>query len=297
MKAAMEMAGSGRVGQGLLRLVRKLERQAALDGVSEPLASAVKKLTGPDVVKNILSGASVGHQLHPILTDLPIGFWSSAVVLDLLGGKKAEAGADTLVISGSAAALGAAATGLADWSDLYGPPQRVGLVHAGINIAALSLMAMSSAARAAGARGAGKFLALAGLGVTSAAAYLGGDLVYRHGAGVTHAGFDLDDQLSEWHAVCQEKELASGKPLKADAGGLEVFLVKDGTGLRALANHCNHMGGPLDEGEVRDGTVVCPWHGSTFQLTDGCVMRGPAAMPQPTFETRVVEGRVEVRAM
>jgi nitrite reductase/ring-hydroxylating ferredoxin subunit len=81
------------------------------------------------------------------------------------------------------------------------------------------------------------------------------------------------------------------------AGDTEVLLYRDGTGLHALWASCTHQGGPLGEGEFADGCVRCPWHGSTFRLADGKVVRGPAASSQPVFETRVMDGKVEVRAV
>ena len=52
----------------------------------------------------------------------------------------------------------------------------------------------------------------------------------------------------------------------------------------------------LDEGERDGDTVVCPWHGSRFDVCTGAVESGPAVFPQPRFETRVRDGKVEIRA-
>ena len=60
----------------------------------------------------------------------------------------------------------------------------------------------------------------------------------------------------------------------------------------SLANRCCPRGGPLDRGEVADGCVTCPWHGSTFRLEDGSVVRGPAAYPQPAYDVRVLDGGI-----
>ncbi len=296
MQTASSKFRDGAIGQALNRLVESIERQQMLDQVSQPIADVVHQVTAPDAVKNLLSGGWLGHQLHPVLTDLPFGFWTSALTLDILGGDDAEAGADILVAAGNLAAVGAAVSGLSDWSDLYGEPQRTGLVHAAVNIVALSLFTLSSAARHAGKRSAGKALALAGGGTVAAGAYLGGHLVDRWGSGVTHSGFDTQSNLSRWRKALPEADLVEGRPSKADVRGEQVFLLKQGGQISALANHCVHMGGPLDEGKIEDGAVVCPWHGSTFRIADGCVLRGPAALPQPVLETRVTDGIVEVRA-
>jgi nitrite reductase/ring-hydroxylating ferredoxin subunit len=65
-----------------------------------------------------------------------------------------------------------------------------------------------------------------------------------------------------------------------------------------LADNCSHLGARLSEGTFRatagQGCVVCPWHGSTFQLADGAVVHGPATAPMPRFETRVTNGVVSI---
>ena len=114
--------------------------------------------------------------------------------------------------------------------------------------------------------------------------------------GVTHAGFDLDQSVEKWTDVAAEADLGEGQPMAVQANDVPVMLLRQGGRLHALANLCTHAGGPLNEGEVKDGAVTCPWHGSRFTLEDGCVLRGPASIPQPRFEARVREGRVEVRA-
>ena len=67
--------------------------------------------------------------------------------------------------------------------------------------------------------------------------------------------------------------------------------------VHALSATCVHAGGPLDEGEIVDGCIRCPWHSSTYALADGRVIRGPAASDQPVWEVRVEEGRVYVRSL
>jgi nitrite reductase/ring-hydroxylating ferredoxin subunit/uncharacterized membrane protein len=290
------MTSLGKLGEVLVGVARGLEQSQALDGLGEAVGGAVQKLTGPDVVKTALSGSWLGHALHPLLTDLPIGFWTSAVALDLLGGEEAEDGAELLVGLGNLAAVGTAASGLADWSDTYGPEKRAGIYHGLANTAGLALMTGSWLARRSGARGMGKTLGLAGFGVTAAAAYLGGHLVFFRGTGVNHAGFDIDQEVPDWTDVAAESEVVEGRPQKVMAGDVPVMLVRQNSILMALAGRCTHAGGPLDEGQIRDGSVTCPWHGSRFQLADGCVLRGPASIPQPTFQVRVRDGRVEVRA-
>jgi nitrite reductase/ring-hydroxylating ferredoxin subunit/uncharacterized membrane protein len=287
----------GRAGKAFTDVVSGLEQAGALDDFGNAVSSLVQGLTEADTVKSALSGSWLGHALHPLMTDLPIGFWMSAVTLDVLGGKAAEDGADLLLGLGNLSALGTAATGLADWSDSDdGAEKRVGIYHGLANTAGLALMAGSWLARKSGARGAGKALGLLGIGVATASAYLGGHLVFARGLGVQHAGFGVEDAVGDWTDVGAEADLAEGKPVRVSANDVPVMLLRQDGRVMALAGLCSHAGGPLDEGEVGDSTITCPWHGSRFQLADGCVQRGPASFPQPVFEARVRDGRVEVRA-
>ena len=91
-------------------------------------------------------------------------------------------------------------------------------------------------------------------------------------------------------------ELEEGRPRVVRAGDTEVLLYRQGDRLHALWASCTHEGGPLAEGDFADGCVICPWHGSTFRLADGKVVRGPAAASQPTYQVRVTDGKIEVRA-
>ncbi|MGH3231649.1 MAG: DUF2231 domain-containing protein, partial [Streptosporangiaceae bacterium] len=166
------------------RVVGEVEGLEALDRPARPLAAAVGRATQTRRVKNALSGTWLGHPLHPLLTDVPIGGWVAAGVLDLAGGAQAARAARCLVGFGVLAALPTAAAGLSDWSDTYGAEQRVGLVHAAGNVTALSLQAASYLARRRGRRAAGVMLSAAGLGIMAGAAYLGGHLSFSRGVGV-----------------------------------------------------------------------------------------------------------------
>ncbi len=276
------------------QLVRRLERVRVLDTVAKPLMAVANRAVRPRMVRNVLSGTNLGHPLHPMLTDLPIGAWSMAGLLDAVGGPPAEGAADLLVAAGILSAVPTAATGLNDWSDTYGAETRVGVVHAGANITALSLYLASLAARRRGQRGCGKALGFAGFAVLVAGGYLGGHLSFVLGVNVNHTAFE--DQPQEWTPVLADAELGAGEHRKVLAGDVPVLLARADGRLLALANTCSHAGGPLDEGDFAGGCVVCPWHGSTFRVDDGTIARGPASTPQPTYETRVRDGQIEVRA-
>jgi nitrite reductase/ring-hydroxylating ferredoxin subunit len=95
----------------------------------------------------------------------------------------------------------------------------------------------------------------------------------------------------------QESEVEEGKATKVEADGVGIFFTRHGGRVCALSDRCTHAGGPLDEGAIQGGTVKCPWHGSVFSLEDGSIKQGPARAPQPAYETRVIDGRVEVRSI
>ncbi|MGH3409575.1 MAG: Rieske 2Fe-2S domain-containing protein, partial [Streptosporangiaceae bacterium] len=256
-------------------LVRRVERIEALDRLAKPLVKVVSPAVRPRIVRNLLSGTYIGHPLHPMLTDLPIGAWGMSAVLDTVGGPAAESAADLLVTVGVAAAVPTAASGLNDWSDTYGRETRAGLVHAMAMTTALSLYAASAVARARGRRRGGRALGLTGLGVLMAGGYLGGHLSFVHGVDVNRTAWQ--DGPQEWTPVLADADLAEGEHRKVDAAGVPVLLYRTMGRLCALASTCSHMGGPLDEGTLADGCVTCPWHGSIFRFSDGGIVRGPAS--------------------
>ncbi|MGH9298663.1 MAG: Rieske 2Fe-2S domain-containing protein [Acidimicrobiales bacterium] len=276
------------------QIVQELEGWKVLDRLARPLAKAAARATRPTVVKNALSGTWLGHPLHPMLTDVPIGSWVAAALLDLLGGPSGKRAARRLVGLGVLAAAPTAVAGWSDWSDTYGPEQRVGVAHALGNLSAILLHSASYLARRRGHNGRGRLLSLAGLGAMGGAAYLGGHLSYVRGVGINHTAFE--QAVEEWTDVAALVDLTPEKPTRGVASGVAVVLVRQGEDVHALSATCVHAGGPLDEGELVEGRLRCPWHGSIFELTDGSVVRGPAATPQPCWEARIEDGRVQVRS-
>ena len=274
--------------------MRRLEQAEALDEPAEKLAEVVGTAVQPRLVKNALSGTWLGHRFHPLMVPLPIGFWSGALIFDLIATRRARWAADVLVGSGVAAAVPTAAAGLSDWADTYGESRRVGLVHATVNTVALLCYSSSLVARLLGRRKAGVGLGLAGAAAITVGGYLGGHLSYVQAVGVERKAFAGGPK--DWTAVLDAGELQEATPRVVTAGDTDVMLYREGNRLYALWATCTHEGGPLAEGRFADGCVQCPWHGSTFRLADGGVVRGPAAASQPVFEARVTDGKVEVRA-
>lgn len=170
----------------------RLEGVRELDRAVKPLASAVDRLVKGDV-KDALTGKWLGHPVHPMLTDIPIGAWTSAFVLDLFGGRRAQPAADGLIALGIVAAVPTAASGLADWSDLPPGGRRVGVVHAAANTAGVVLYAWSLATRRRGRRGRGVLLGFAAAGVLTAGGYLGGHLAFGLGADPKQVATEVPD--------------------------------------------------------------------------------------------------------
>lgn len=272
-----------------------LERQPALDQLSQTLAGIFSSKVQPGPVKDLLSGTWLGHPLHPMLTDVTIGAWTSALALDIFGGKSGSRGADTLIGIGVLSALPTALSGLSDLADFGTEHERaLGAAHALGNITATALFAASYVARKTGSRGVGVLLSLAGAAMMTGGAYLGGHMTFRRSIGVDHTA--LEWRVDDWTPVCDEGELAEGEAKLVDAGGNDVMLYRNGSTICALADKCMHAGGPLHEGTVENGRVTCPWHASMFNLADGSLARGPATAPQPSYETRVQGGKIEVKA-
>jgi nitrite reductase/ring-hydroxylating ferredoxin subunit/uncharacterized membrane protein len=272
----------------------------------EPLADTVQQAVasayesggeGGQKVADFLHGTWLGHPLHAAITDVPLGAWTSALVMDSLeqttGREEFGTAADTAIAIGLAGAAVSAAAGLTDWHKTDGEARRVGLVHGLMNISGAVLYGASLAARRSGNRAAGQGLSTLGFLVAMGSAYLGGHLSYGHRIGVDNSG-----QLppsKDFTPVMAEADLPEGEMRKADLEGSPILLAKRDGQIYALSNVCSHLGGPLNEGKFEGCEVQCPWHGSRFSLEDGSVVNGPAVHPQPRLQTRVANGQIEVR--
>ncbi len=277
------------------------------DRISDALQNGVKALIGtnrkpPRRFKSLLHGVGLGHPLHPALTDVPIGAWLLAVIFDIVwlvspsAQPWAARGAEIAVIVGIVGALGAAATGLADWSDSYGPERRVGLYHAGLNSLALVLFVISAALRLGTSTGASTpsvILDFVGFISVGIAAYLGGDMVFSKGTGVNRTAWEEGGE--SWEATLPVASLPESALRRVAVAGTPVVLLKRGERYFAISATCSHAGGPLDEGELQGEVVQCPWHGSRFRMSDGKPLTGPATNAQPRYDVRVRNGMIELR--
>jgi nitrite reductase/ring-hydroxylating ferredoxin subunit len=283
------------IGKAANQAVGALESLEALDPIAVKLAGAVTKAVPVGATRDALSGTWLGHALHPVLTDVVIGSYTSASLLDLLGGDDDGKATERLIEVGIAASVPTVASGLTDWAmTIFGERRArpVGLAHATANLTASTLYGASLAARRRGERGRGKLLAAAGATVLAVGGFLGGHLSLTRGVGVNQTAFD--EGPGDWTAL-DAADPGDGKPTSAMAGDTPVLLVRHHGHLHALHDRCSHRGCPLSGGKIEGESVTCPCHGSRFSLGDGSIERGPATSPQPIFETRERDGRIEVR--
>ena len=136
-----------------VRAVEALENVAALDGPGKAIGKTVRNTVGTGALKDALSGTWLGHALHPLLTDLVIGSFVSATVLDVIGGDPDGKAAERLIAVGIASYPATSITGTNDWADTEPADprvRRVGLAHAAANVAALSLYTASLVQRRKG---------------------------------------------------------------------------------------------------------------------------------------------------
>jgi nitrite reductase/ring-hydroxylating ferredoxin subunit len=274
----------------------RIESAAALDGPAKAVAARVRSITSPTALKEAVSGTWLGHAVHPLLTDVVIGSFLSATMLDVVGGDDDGRASRRLIAVGIAAYPATALTGASDWADTEPADdgvRRAGLVHATTNAVALSLYAASLAARRRGARGKGVALGLGGAGALSLAAFLGGHLTFAKGVGPDQTVFDPGP--TEWTAACDGTALADGRPTRVVVDDTPVLLLRDGGALFAIHDRCSHRGCSLTDGELDGDEIVCACHGSRFDRADGSVRRGPATAPQPAFDVRDAGGTVEIR--
>lgn len=267
----------------------RIERATGLDAVADPMAEAADTVLRPRWLTNLLSGTPIGHPLHPLLVTVPIGAWSSSIVFDLTGDEEA---ATTLVGFGVLAALPTAVAGLSDWRHTSGAERRVGLVHALSNTVALTAYVASWIVRRRRRRATGIALSLVGATAVGVGGWLGGHLSYALGVGVDTTAFQRGEV--DWTYLAEDTAVVAGELHAADLAGVPVVLLRSDDGIVVLTDRCTHRGGPLHEGELAGGCVVCPWHGSAFAL-DGSVVEGPATRPQAAYEVRITDGKVYAR--
>ena len=291
-----------RVRMGSQSIANIIDKQDWIDATSDPVQKLVKQtLRQSRPAKDFLHGTWLGHPLHPVLTDIPIGAWTLAMMLDafeaMSGRAELRAGADFAIGAGLLGAVGSAVTGLTDWSETDFRAKRVGFVHALFNIAATSLYTASWIMRKRrSTRRSGVALSMIAYAVANGGAYLGGHLVYAEQIGVDHTATADATKPEKFTTVMKVADLAEDKPTRVTAEGVAIVLVKRGERIYALTATCPHLGGPLDEGKLVGDAIQCPWHQSKLALDDGHIVGGPTTFPARCFDVRVRLGAIQVRA-
>jgi nitrite reductase/ring-hydroxylating ferredoxin subunit/uncharacterized membrane protein len=241
-------------------------------------------------LKDFLNGVWLGHPLHPAITDVPIGAYVVALVLDLSGQRAAATAA---IGVGIVFMLLAALAGYADYIDLEGKTRRFGTIHSSLMLVALIFYLVSFVMRLGGTPSPLEvWLAVIGLLIVITSAYIGGELVFNLGTQVDRHAWRGGG--TKWTAL-DVTDVAPDRPVKAKAGAQTLVVVRRGTTLEALHDLCAHQGCSLSEGKVVGDAIECQCHGSRYRLRDGLVVRGPAVFDQPHYEVRESDGKIEVR--
>src|SRR5512140_994174 len=292
------------VGHGLTKDARWLDGVGNAFGA---IVSAIYKVPGTGVLKNVLHGTwPLGHPLHPAITDATVGGYTAMVVVDVVYLFTREPGllraADALLVFSFLTSLVSILSGLTDWNDTYAEERRNGMLHALIMVTATVLFIVSLWIRVAGPlsqRELAIAISFVGWIVMTAAAYLGGEMVFGYGTQVNRQAWS--EVGGKWQKLdVAANGLEDRTPVVGKTkDGVDIFVAKLDGQIFAIANVCTHAGGPLNEGTWVGADrceIQCPWHGSRFCVKDGAAKSGPASFDEPSFETRVSEqGFVEIR--
>jgi nitrite reductase/ring-hydroxylating ferredoxin subunit/uncharacterized membrane protein len=276
-------------------LLRLIDAQA---GWTRPLGDIVhgflhRLFQAIPFIRDLLNGRWLGHPLHAVLTDVPIGILFLVIVFDVL--HLVDAAAWALGI-GILTMLAAALAGFADYADTDGKARERATLHSTLMVVALLAYIVSLVLRL-GPTGAeesigGFVVSIIAFLVLSAGAYVGGDVVYVLGNMVSRHAFR--GAGTKWIALepaeLEDGQIPEGRPIKAKLGINQLVLVRQGDRILALHDVCAHAGGPLNEGKLVDGAIECPWHASRYRMTDGQVLQGPSVYHQPAYEVRAKDG-------
>jgi len=285
----------------LMGFLDRIADVPTFDKAIEPVRRGVLSALRPPALKDFLHGTWLGHPLHPVLVQVPVGSWLAAGVLDAVPPLRPAATA--MIGTGVLASVPAALSGAADWSEQEPGVRRLGALHALLNVSALGLYAGSLVARGKGRGGLGRVLSYTGLGLATVSASIGGHMSYAQSSGASHSVTAARALQHDWIDLGPLDDLPEGRPaLRTGSGGsatVPLAVVRRGVRVDVFIGPCSHLSGPLQEGtveEVRGATcLVCPWHGSAFDLDSGEPRRGPAANPQEKLEVRMQAGRVLAR--
>src|SRR5215211_7739200 len=229
----------------LMGILERVADVSSFDKVIEPARKAVKGLPGG--LKDFLHGSWLGHPLHPVLVQVPVGSWLSAGILDVV--PPLRPAATVLIGTGVAASVPAALAGAADWSEQDAGVRRLGAIHASLNVAALGLYVGSLVARGKDRGGLGRLLSYAGLGIATASASIGGHMSYAQSSGASHAATAARALGSDWIDLGPLDDLPEGRPALRPGSGsgvaVPLAVVRRGVRVDVFIGTCAHLSGPL----------------------------------------------------
>jgi nitrite reductase/ring-hydroxylating ferredoxin subunit/uncharacterized membrane protein len=284
-----------------------IERMARpLRGLSNGIATVVdgfyRVLGRPGkLLQDFLNGSWLGHTLHAVLVDVVIGAATAALLLDVLriffAVDGLEVAATWIIGLTYLAAVGSLLTGLTDYKDTApnSSERDITALHGLTNIVATGFFAASFFQRLADNHDTAFWVLLIGYLIVSLGGYIGGHVVFKYGYMVNHNAFSRSKRAKEFTPIAAVADVPHGAPTKVMFGNTALVVVRRGDVVHALRETCSHAGGPLSEGELKGDTITCPWHFSTFRLTDGAVVHGPAGTAQPAYRARVNGDQVEIQ--
>jgi nitrite reductase/ring-hydroxylating ferredoxin subunit len=270
------------------------------NGTASVLDALYRRLGRPGkLLQDFLNGAWLGHSLHPVVVDVVVGGATAALLLQvLMWFGVADLRVALLWVLGLTwlAGISAIVTGLTDFKDTASGDERniVGL-HGLINIAVTVVFVIAFLAVLGGADAIGGWLLAIGYLVLSVGAFIGGHVVFKYGYMVNRNAFAPGKKAREYTAVLPAADLPEATPTRAMLGATALVVVRRGELVFALKETCSHAGGPLSSGQLAGDTIVCPWHGSAFRLSDGAVRHGPASTRQVAYRARINADQVEVQ--
>jgi nitrite reductase/ring-hydroxylating ferredoxin subunit/uncharacterized membrane protein len=279
-------------------MIRRFVNRNLLDkwgwgvGIADFYTAIDRFVIRPKWLRSFLHGTWLGHPLHPLLTDVPIGGLTIALILDLLG---IYDGANSATLLGFGGLILAAIAGFVDLDETDGKARQYGGVHASLMLIAMVFYVFSLAVRFGYAPGTpfqATLTAAFGYVIVVLGAYVGGDLAFTLGNMVDRHAWRSGG--TKWTAL-DLTDVPERQPTRAKAGAQTLVLVRIGEKIQALHDTCAHAGCSLSEGTVVGDTIQCGCHGSRFKLDDGSVVVGPAVYDQPSFEVRQAEGKLEAR--
>ncbi|HEV2250003.1 MAG TPA: Rieske 2Fe-2S domain-containing protein [Candidatus Limnocylindria bacterium] len=279
-------------------MIRRFVNRNMLDkwgwgvGIADFFTAVDRSVIRPKWLRSVLHGTWLGHPLHPLLTDVPVGALTVALALDLLG---IHDGANWATLLGAGGMVLAALAGFVDLDETDGKARQYGGIHASLMLVALGFYVFSLVIRFGYAPGTpyeATVIAALGYLFLVLGAYIGGDLVFTLGNMVDRHAWRSGG--TKWVAL-DVTEVPERQPVKAKAGAQTLVLVRIGDAIHALHDSCAHAGCSLSEGKIVGDTIQCGCHGSRFTLADGNVVVGPATTDQPLFEVRRAEGKLEAR--